>query len=545
MNSIAYTAPFYKGHLSSSTTETQSSTVETKLPDCFADHHAPKSVIELFTAWVQRADQTSNGVISINRQRQVYGRTTTSAAIKWLTSHRLMMKAERGGGRGVGSRYLVRWSFDHETLSARQNSVNHPETRITGHFDTFARVGAFKLLEEKPQSNKPSFDKSKTFKNVFVSESRKTVFASQNKHKRRLRNERSTRWALARVREITTDADVLTASAKAIRHVLASGQVFIGPELNRFVQELTSWVQDGEETEWEDGAQATFSYIGCAVKEGLSFVRWDRSKLAEQEVRELERAEAWRDPIDSFSCREYNATRAGYEPEAMNATGKIDKMLSQVLDRANEAGRKFREPHTLSRAAVKRHPNTATRPDVGKSGYQRIREKRGKVAGDLSQMLQEEGVKHISELIRREVATTGAVMRSDKHERCRSSETYQPGDLHSGAKRITPPAARRIQRERWGVEEYAGEPVNVADIMSGYLGKLKKEGVFADEVERTAAKQAADGQQDRTPGGPGAGLCGAEREQARGSVPSTRDLLESQIWRTGRGPVLKEEEGER
>jgi len=279
-------------------------------PDCFVDHHAPKSVGELFEDWVRAADQTDNGVISINLRRQRYGHTTTAKAIAWLVKHRLLVKVERGGGRGNASRYFVRWSFTHETLSTRQNAVNHPEYRITVHLDTFARVEAYKLLEEKPQSKKHSSYKYETFTNVLVSESKKTIVKGQNSKKRRLRNERATRWALARLREGISDKDALTASSKSIRRALATGQVFIGSELNRFVRDMLSWIQDHEETGWEDGAQATFSFIGFAAQEAISMISWERMKWAERQTREIEREEARQDPIGSFSCRDYNnATR--------------------------------------------------------------------------------------------------------------------------------------------------------------------------------------------------------------------------------------------
>ena len=113
--------------------QTQPNTRKQRLPSCFDDHGAARSIVQLFTAWVQKADQTSNGIISINLRAQAYSHTTVTRAINWLVKHRLMLRTESGGGRGVGSRYFVRWSFDHKALSARQKAVNHPETRITGN----------------------------------------------------------------------------------------------------------------------------------------------------------------------------------------------------------------------------------------------------------------------------------------------------------------------------------------------------------------------------------------------------------------------------
>lgn len=304
-------------------------------PDCFADHHAPKSVIELFTKWVRKADLTDNSIIVINREKQVYGRTTTAKAIAWLVKHRLLVKVERGGGRGVGSRYFVRWSFAHETLSTRQTSVNHPETKISGHLDIYAREGALQASEERPNSKKHSSFKNETFPNVVLSASKKTVIKAKNKKQRQLRNERATRWALVKVREITTDADVMRASALAIRRVLASGEVFPGPELNRFVREVAASIEDIEELGWIDGPQATFSHVGFLAQEARESIRHGRQRWAERQVRALERAEARANPIGDFSCREYNRRNSGgnYEAETRTTTVASGKGIYPAVER--------------------------------------------------------------------------------------------------------------------------------------------------------------------------------------------------------------------
>ena len=104
------------------------------VPDCFSEHNAPLAVRVLFREWVKRADQTGNGGIAINRRRQVYSSTTVSRAIRWLTAHRLIMRVEHGGGRGVGSRFLIRWSFVYPNPSARQKAANLREYANTGNF---------------------------------------------------------------------------------------------------------------------------------------------------------------------------------------------------------------------------------------------------------------------------------------------------------------------------------------------------------------------------------------------------------------------------
>jgi len=299
--------------------ETQSSTAfapqsRRVKPDCLVDHHAPKSVRMLWQLWVKQADLASNGIIVINRQRQPYSVATVDRAIKWCKSHHLLFLTEHGGGRGNGNRYWVKWSPAYGSVSARQKAVNHPEHAKTLSFSTFAREGAFKLLEEERKRNKRSLLCKTSCQNVRVSKSKKTIFASQNKQQRRLRNERATRWAMARAREVTADKGALTAFAMAIRRALASNRVFIGPELARFTAEVVSWVRDHEEGGWEDGPQATFAYIGYAAKEARSFVRWERSKLADRLERKQEREEAAADPIADFSCRAFNGVAKATPP---------------------------------------------------------------------------------------------------------------------------------------------------------------------------------------------------------------------------------------
>lgn len=94
------------------------------IPSAFIDHNAPQSVRMLFTEWVKQADATDNGIITINRYTAPYSHTTVDKAIKWLISHRLMMKVQTGRGRGNGAHYFVRWSFKYKSLKERQKSAN-------------------------------------------------------------------------------------------------------------------------------------------------------------------------------------------------------------------------------------------------------------------------------------------------------------------------------------------------------------------------------------------------------------------------------------
>jgi len=473
MTSVALVKAPVKTPCPPETGHTQIPTAQTTLPDCFEDHHAPLSVMNLFTEWTRAADATDNGVTVINRQRQRYSTATVDRAVKWLKSHHLLFLVERGSGRGNGNRYFVRWSFVHETVSARQKTVNHPEHAKTLSSNTFARVEAFKLLEEKLISKKHSLNKFKTSHDVsLVGNSKRETFATANKQQRQLRNEKATRWAIARLREATADEDALTAAARGIRKALKTGRVWIGPEFNRLVAQLADDLRDlGGEESWPETRRDVFSYTGYHAQQAALDVLDRRANEAEYQAQcramKHEREEAIHDPLlAGFSCRKEAIVEV---VPKVGATEELEKMLVQAFDRVNDSS-KFGEPCTL--------PEPATQPKPGKSGYEQIHEERATVAGDLSQMLQEEGAVHISDLIRREVATAGAVVNSGKRERRQPGGAYQrAGNHHSGAKRATP----KQGRGEHPATVYAADPVNVGEMMSGYLEKLRGGG---DEVER-------------------------------------------------------------
>ena len=192
-----------------------------RLPQVFEDHSAPESVQRLFVNWVRRADAVGNGVIMVNLRKEIYGHTTVAKAIKWLIAHRLLVRVERGGGRGCGSRYFVRWSFAHPTLSARQKEVNHPKTSDTVHSQSFRRN------TEKNSLNRTTRPPINT--------------AGQARA-----HPRALRWAAARIRETVRELPVdrgrkrelIDAAAAAIDRALRQGRVRPGSELGELVRGL-------------------------------------------------------------------------------------------------------------------------------------------------------------------------------------------------------------------------------------------------------------------------------------------------------------------
>lgn len=468
MNSLPSVYAYVKTSYHLNRGQTQATLEEIRFPGCLREHNATPATVKLFAAWVGEADKTVNGIIVVNRQRQLYSAATVDRAVKWLQAHHLLMLVERGGGRGNGNRYLVRWSFKHETLTARQKAINHPEHTKTLSSNMYARKRLLKLLEEKPQ--KHSFDRSKTSHDVSSLENQKReTFATANRQQRHLRNEKATRWAMAQLRAVSSDETALTAAAKAIRQALKAGRVWIGPEFNQLVRSLAEDLRDLESEEaWPENRRDMFSFTGYHAQQGLLWVLDRRRNEAEYQARQREREEAKRDPLPAgFSFRTF--CKAAREKErqlatSQNAPRDAQGHLRPVSQKSDEPDTK----HELAKAA-----GAATRPNPGeKSGYQRIQEERAKAADSLSQLLQEEGVGSISQLIRRQVATAGAVVHSNNRERRQSGEAYQPpGKRYETAKSAERPAT-----------VYAAEPVNLADMMSGYLEKLGG-GEGVDEVE--------------------------------------------------------------
>lgn len=110
---------------------TRSPSSVAQLPRCFADHGPAQSTCTLFASWVRQADATDSGRIEVRLDAQPnpatgkpFSRRTVGLALRWLTARHLLMRTRRGG-RGRGSSYFVRWSFNDTALSGRQASVNH------------------------------------------------------------------------------------------------------------------------------------------------------------------------------------------------------------------------------------------------------------------------------------------------------------------------------------------------------------------------------------------------------------------------------------
>ena len=240
------------------------------LPQAFEDHGAPKSVRVLFTRWVERADRTDNGVIVINRrQEEGYSHSTVDRAIRWLTAHHLLVRVERGGGRGVGSRFFVRWSFRYPALSTRQKEVNHPKTSDT--------------------ATSPSYRRN-THKNSLNRTARPPIntAGSTNPHPR------ARAWAIARIRETVGKLPVpswqrrelVDAAAVAIDRALKRGQVHVGGELAELVRGLQREVLNLRTG--RAGRRTSFSWSFGVVSEIVAEIERARAEaeLTEEFIRE-------------------------------------------------------------------------------------------------------------------------------------------------------------------------------------------------------------------------------------------------------------------
>jgi len=238
-----------------------------KLPNAFTDHNAPPSVIKLFTKWVEQADTTDNGIIVINLQKQTYSNTTTTKAIRWLKAHRLLMMVEQGGGRGVASRYFVRWSFDHETLSARQNAVNSSEYKNTANPFTIEENHEDLLAMRKRNAslapNKPS--------------------------------PKALAWAMSQVRTAVNrdfrvnrarQKQILSGMGAAIWRAMVRGKLKAGPKLAAFIHDL---IRRLLEVRRRFGARAWCTYGGWLVHTTLTAIRAEEAQRAQQRREEIER----------------------------------------------------------------------------------------------------------------------------------------------------------------------------------------------------------------------------------------------------------------
>jgi len=214
-------------------TELRGATAGVKYPPCFLEHRAPKSVVRLFTIWVKLIDKTSNGIIPINLQHQIYSNHTAQKAIKWLGSHGLIFKKSVGGGQGVASRYHIRWSFDHGTVTKRQIFMNHKSPFIRKL--TYTPI----TLEEQSIDSKLKIKKTSIF-------SQHENEINNQKHKTLV--EKSTRWVLAQMRKHTDNKDAITAVARGVRSLLKRNKIFAGPELKDLVDYFIADDYEGKST---------------------------------------------------------------------------------------------------------------------------------------------------------------------------------------------------------------------------------------------------------------------------------------------------------
>ena len=126
-----------------------------RFPDCFRDHNAPPSVRSIFPQLVTLGDASDNGMIEVDRgsflnphTNRPYSGPAVDNVVGWLIAHRLLMLVESRRGRGRHSRYFIRWSFRYETLTARQEAINHAPVKCKVPYPS---------EEENPGSRETSF----------------------------------------------------------------------------------------------------------------------------------------------------------------------------------------------------------------------------------------------------------------------------------------------------------------------------------------------------------------------------------------------------
>lgn len=224
-----------------------------KYPNCFYEHNAPRSVVKLFTGWVLQADITDNGIIPINLQHQKkYSNVTAQTTIKWLTLHNLIEKKSVGVGQGVASRYLIRWTFLHKSITDRQKYINSTDRFMQRLVTSPTIVEKLAFIQRSKNVNSPDnhsisasesngFNDNLPGNNVYPlkSELKKPRHASSFSNKKPLSLiEKSVRYTLYRMREYTNDKDVITAVASIVRKKMKANKIFAGPEVNTLIDEL-------------------------------------------------------------------------------------------------------------------------------------------------------------------------------------------------------------------------------------------------------------------------------------------------------------------
>ena len=269
----------------------------TNYPGCFYNHHAPRSVVILFTEWVELARKSDNGIISINLQHQKrYSNRTAQKAIAWLAKHKLIKKTKTGVGQGVASKYLIEWSFRYKSLTERQKAVNSRKRFYKAvSYNSHTIEERLSESENNSGNNAHAFSSSVSDCDKFGNDLQ-TMSANHQKaeliknkidimfHAKQPRNsqkpnsliEKSTRYALFQLRKHTNNPDAINAAAKGIRRKMKAGKVFAGPELNEVIDAIASEDYDNQST------TMVYRMVGQAINEvidGLDLmkersVRW-------------------------------------------------------------------------------------------------------------------------------------------------------------------------------------------------------------------------------------------------------------------------------
>ena len=272
-----------------------SSPITRKLPDAFTDHNAPEFVRKLFIRWVEEADATTDGIIPINREKQPYHRTTVTKAIRWLKAHRLLKLAEKGGGRGVASRYEVNWLFEYKTPSPRQKAINHAKYANTGSSYKYARKRLLKLLEKHEK------------------------LLAQRKQAASLKSEKPSRkalaWAMSQVRTMVNEdfavskprqREILAGIGASIWRAMVHGKLKAGPNLAEFIRMLISRLREVRSGRF--GPRAWCAYAGWLVKTTIEGIRSEAAERErqrrEEEERKREREEAQAHPLNELLAEE-------------------------------------------------------------------------------------------------------------------------------------------------------------------------------------------------------------------------------------------------
>lgn len=246
------------------------SSLSGNLPSAFTDHNAPPSVKKLFITWVKQADATYNGIITINLRRQRYSPQTTLKAIRWLKSHKLLRRVERGGGRGNVSKYFVPWSFKYKSPQKRMRYLNSVEHAKTLNPSTFRR------------RNKKKHSPNGTYRPMNSPRPSRKALA----------------WAMAQVRKTLGEEfpvnkhhkrEIVTGIGAGIWRAMRKGELLPGRQLRAFISELRRYLR---EVHSRRGVRRWCSFGGWVVRVILNELRAERRERAENEkhVAEITRA---------------------------------------------------------------------------------------------------------------------------------------------------------------------------------------------------------------------------------------------------------------